>query len=380
MSPTDQLEHDLRDALRSEADAVVIAPDPWQRNVLLVATDGKRRSNRILVVAAAALVGVVVIGVLALGGPGATRSDQPARGSDDAFASENIRGGAVEAETLELGGQQTVHEIVLTDTTGDGPELCDRYRPADRAATDDASSGGGGCTPRVESADDDATAFDWLSGTTSGGDIHSVLAAVDSRVRKVSVWSAYGGETPARLHLTGWEGTKMMTVTVVGDASPPQRLVAYGHDEQVLEWVDLRDSFGEDWIPDNTCSVPETQPTQTDVGIQVVAGPSEAMLTPIIEGSDPDEQCLPLTSTIQGATAGSDAVVLVVAPEVAWVSVRGEGTDPVTEVPRRLPGSIWSYVVVHAPDGPDIFEPSDELTAYDAGGHVLDAVLVGGLT
>ena len=273
----------------------------------------------------------------------------------------------VEAETLDLGGQQiVVHEIVLTDTTGDGPELCDRFRPADSAATDDATSGGGGCTPRVETADDDATAVR-LAVRHDGTERPQPRARRSGPPgREGQDLGHDGGETLARLHLTGWEGTKMLTVTAVGAESPPQRLVAYGRDEQVLESVDLRESLGEDEnAGGSTCgnSLPnQPPPTQTAVGIEVSAGPDEALVLPTDEGIGSGEQCLPLTSTIQGVTAGPDAVVLVVAPEVASVSVRDRsqtetGTDPVADVPRRLPGSIWRYVVVQAPDGEGALGP-----------------------
>jgi len=157
-TPTDTRHADLERRLRAAAEAVPSRPvpaDAWVELQSRLATRDGRHSRRFLAAAAAVALLLALVGAAALLDDG-SRSAGPAGGStnDDFWAPENILGEPVVAETLTLGGQETRHELVLTDTDGKGPSLCDRY-------TDVASgSGTGSCTARDEHADEPGTAID----------------------------------------------------------------------------------------------------------------------------------------------------------------------------------------------------------------------------
>jgi hypothetical protein len=243
----DQLEHDLRVAGRS-FDDVEVSPDAWQENRRRLRTADSARGRRVLLTAAAGVAGVVAIGAAALMAQTSDGSGLPAGGRDATFATENILGPIVQAEQLTLDGRPTVHEIVLTDTTGDGPDLCDRFVAE--------GSGSGSCTRRDLDADAPGVAFDWLSGTEGDGGLRGVLAGVDARVTRVQVWMDNGDMVLAQLHPTGWDDTSMFALTLAGDAPTPQRLVAYGRDGNVLQTVDLANRFGRTWLAPRTQAPP----------------------------------------------------------------------------------------------------------------------------
>ena len=224
----EQIEVRLRSALRSEAEGVRLPSDPWQQNQRRIASAASGRSRRVLTVAAVVLALATFTGGVALLGGGGT-GDAPASGTGDSFSSQFLLGPPVEAETLTFDGVLTTHTIALSDMTGKGPNLCDRYETitADRGSGDSSSgsSGGGGCTPRDPDADDAGVAFDWLMGTEGGGDIRGVTAGVDSRVSKVEIWMDNGDLVLATLHPTGWDDTRMFALTTQSpDAPTAQRL------------------------------------------------------------------------------------------------------------------------------------------------------------
>lgn len=363
----DKLERELRHAARS-VDGVTVSSDAWQENQRRLRSAAARRSR--LARSAAALAGVLAIGAVAVwaqsGGDG-----MPAGGSDDPFATQNILGEIVEAETLTVDGQRAVHEIVLTDTTGDGPDLCDRFVGGGGAS--------GGCTPRQPGADDAAVAFDWLSGTDGTGDLRGVLAGVDDRVRRVQVWMHNGDLVLASLHPTGWEDTKMFAVTLTGDAPVPQRLVAYGRAGQVLQAVELRTTFGPDWLPRVTACQGRAGvggwPMPGAGGpadVAIAFGTSDALVT--AEGHPP--VCLdPLrAAAMAGWTGINQRVVVATAPEVATVRVTSrDGVVAQTE-PTPGTGSLLQGVVFSGLD--ESVLQSARLVALDASGQVLDEEFV----
>lgn len=367
----DKLERELRHAARS-VDGVSVSSDAWQENQRRLRSAGTRRSR--LARSAAGLVGVLAIGAVAVLAQSGGDGGMPAGGSDDAFATQNILGEIVEAETLTVDGQRSAHEIVLTDTTGDGPVLCDRF-------VSDGAGGasGGGCTPRQPGADDVAVAFDWLSGTDGTGDLRGVLAGVDDRVRRVQVWMHNGDLVLASLHPTGWEDTKMFAVTLTGDAPVPQRLVAYGRAGQVLQAVELRTTFGPDWLP-------RVRACQGRAGVggwpmpgaggpadvAIAFGTSDALVT--AEGHPP--VCLdPLrAAALAGWTGINQRVVVATAPEVATVRVTSrDGVVAQTE-PTPGTGSLLQGVVFSGLD--ESVLQSARLVALDASGQVLDEEFV----
>ena len=239
-SSHDQLERDLRAALRSVV-LVPVSADAWQQNQRRLAAAPNRRLPKLLAAAAVVLAVLLIGGLLAIatggrdsGTPANDDGSSDSSSSDEFFADENLLGPVVEVERLKVDGESAVHEAALSDTSGKGPSLCDRV------VTVSQSSGSGGCTSREPSADDTEVAFDWLSGTTGGGDIRGVLGGVDERVMKVQIWMDNGDMTLADLKPSGWEGTKLFGLTMQADGPRPQRLVAYSDASgTVLQAVDL---------------------------------------------------------------------------------------------------------------------------------------------
>ncbi|MDQ1598884.1 MAG: hypothetical protein QOD68_358, partial [Actinomycetota bacterium] len=310
---TAQLERDLRAAGRV-FDDLPVASDAWQQNQQRLAADRGHR-GRILLAVAAALVLVVAVGGLLLGGGNGGKRTLPGDGGDDPFGDSVVLGPPVDVETSTIDGVETTHQAVLSDQTGNGPRVCDRYVPATGAST--------GCNNRDPKADDPAVAFDWLGATVGGGDIRGVLAGVDSRVSQVRIWMSNGDQTLARLKPAGWEGTQIFGLTVPSAGPRPQRLVAYGR-PGVLQTVDLASLLGPGWLPpDKACDrLPTTQ--LPEVQGMVAAGSIDArvLLQSTPRGFD---VCLPLRLPAQGVRAGLRSVVLVIGPEVTNVDlVRGD--------------------------------------------------------
>ena len=366
------IEDRLRSALRAEAEGLRLSPDPWHENQLRVAAAASGRSRRVLTVAAVTLAAATLAGGVALlGGGGA--GDAPASGTGDPFTTEYLLGPPVEAETLTIDGQETVHTIALSDMTGEGPNLCDQYETV--STTGAGSSGSGGCTTRDTTADDDDVAFDWLTGTEGNGTIRGVTAGVDSRVAKVQIWMDNGDMVLATLHPTGWDDTRMFTLTTQPpDAPTAQRLVAFNSSDNVLQAVDLRAQFGESWIRDNSCNVPENRVLVSDIDTVAVVGPGEARVDRGVTSGGPSS-CFSLEETIQGVTVGMDAVVLVVAPEVDRVLLR-QGDVTSSSIEQVGTTTPWRILLLKAPGS---LGDLDELIAYDTSGQVLASQVVIGL-
>jgi len=371
-----QIEDRLRSALRAEAEGLGLSPDPWQENQLRVAAAASGRSRRVLTVAAVALaVATLAGGVALLGGGGA--GDAPASGTGDPFTTEYLLGAPVEAETLTIDGQQTVHTIALSDMTGNGPNLCDEYESVSAATGDEASgSSSGGCTTRDPAADDRDIAFDWLTGTEGSGDIRGVTAGVDSRVAKVQIWMANGDMVLATLHPTGWDDTRMFALTTQPpDAPTAQRLVAYGRDGNVLQAVDLGARFGDDWLPARRFCQGEGQgqwPFPGSGGPEDVAisfGHTDALVSGSA-GITP--ACLErLGSTaIAGRTTFGEVVIAVLAPEVELVRVVDRDQLIQERVAAPALGSPWKVFVVRGLTAD--LQARAELVALDVHGIELD--------
>jgi hypothetical protein len=377
-APTDTRHADLERRLRAAADAVParpVATDAWVKLQARLATRDGRHSRRLLGAAAVVALVLALVGAATLLDDG-SHDASPAGGSsgDEAWAPENILGEPVVAETLTLSGQETRHELVLTDTDGKGPSLCDRY--VDVAT----GSGAGGCTARQERADDPSVAIDWISGSTGSGDIHSVEAGVDSRVMKVQVWMSNGDEMLADLQPTGWDDTKMFALTMQDAHGPvPQRLVAYSDATgTVLQAVDLGHFFGHGWLPrgGKTCSGAPTgtwpQPGTGDTGGVGVAlwGASASVSLPGTEGTT----CIALG---QGSLAGllrrAGHVVVVTGPEVVTVELRTAEEASVPGSSRKVaPSAMSPFQVADVPEPPRN-GAGYRIVALDVSGHAVDS-------
>jgi hypothetical protein len=379
MTPTETRHGDLERRLRAAVDAVPARPvpaDAWVELQSRLATRDARHSRRFLAAAAVVALVFALVGVVALVHDGRNAAG-PAGGSsgDDYWASENILGEPVVAETLTLGGQETRHELVLSDTTGKGPSLCDRYR----SAAD--GSGAGGCTARDPDADRSEVAIDWLSGTTGSGDLHGIVAAVDSRVMKVQIWMSNGDETLADLHPTGWDDTKMFALTVQdGNGPTPQRLVAYSDATgTVLQAVDLSTVFGHDWLPGDTgCGERPASVTWSYLGdpdgskesVTARLGFASASLRIVTNAGTLDSShCVNLRPTPLAAVSVAGSTVLIVTgPEVATVRLRSTGA-PVQDDVRVPERSSWRLAVLRMRSPADF--GTAELEAVDRTGHVV---------
>jgi hypothetical protein len=361
---TEQLERDLRQA-RALFDDVDVSSDAWQQNQRRLAADRSRRGGRGMAVAAA-VVAVVLLGALvaSLADQGPNRGAAGSGGSGgDPWAPENILGEPQQVETVRLDGQDMAHELVLTDTDGSGPQLCDRFSAVE------SDAGAGGCTPRQPDADDSSVTFDWISGTTGSGDgLHAVVAGVDDRVMKVQVWMDNGDMTLAELHPTGWEGTRMLAFTARPGAPVPQRLVAYSDATgTVLQAVDLARLFGKGWLPGTEADCADVQqdpelrwPPQGDrptVGVR--ASVTDVEVTHDLPDARARTVCLPMDKTASVVRVAEQWVVVVVAPEVA-------PTDDV----RPVGTTMWRAGLWPVDPG------DDTITFPDRSGNVLRKVQV----
>jgi hypothetical protein len=365
-----QLERDLRAAARA-FDDLPVAGDAWQQNQQRLAADRGRRSRALLVVAAA-LVLVVAVGALVLSGGNGGRQTMPGNGGDP-FGDSVVLGPPVDVETVTVNGEQMTHQAVLSDQTGKGPSLCDRY------GTD--AGGSGGCSSRDPSADDPDVAFDWLTATTGGGDIRGVLAGVDSRVMKVQIWMDNGDMVPAILKPGTWEGTKLFALTVPSDGPHPQLLVAFADATgRVLQSVDLADRLGTGWLPPGgkhcagSAAGTWPQPGSGDPGgVSVALWSSSAEVT-VVAGSDTvGTTCLGLRS---GALAGSVSLgghlVVVAGPGVVTVELRTTSGATVPGSSRKVaPTTRSPFQVADLPEPPS-GGVGYRIVALDVTGQVVD--------
>jgi hypothetical protein len=376
MSPDamERLERELLEA-RAHFDEVPVSPDAWQQNQHRLAVARSRRGGRLMAVAAA-VVAVVLLGALV-----ATLADQgPDRGapggggsggSDDPWLTENILGEPQQVETLRLDGRDMVHELVLTDTDGSGPQLCDRF------TTLENDGGAGGCTPRQPDADDSSVAVDWISGTTGSGDgLHGVVAGVDHRVVKVQVWMDNGDMTLAELHPTGWEGTRMLAFTSPPGAPVPQRLVAYSDAlGTVLQAVDLAHLFGESWLPiqQPACAgVQQGAAASFAGGVTVQASSVAAEISYTGPGGGTREVCRPMTEAPVAVVRTGDELVIVMAPEVDAIRLDGRGRLGPSGPVERVGTTMWR-ATVRPVQG---LRAEDTLEFLDGSGAVLQTLPV----
>jgi hypothetical protein len=362
------VERDLRAAARA-FDDVPVSADAWQQNQQRLVADRGHRGRNLLAVAAGLVLVIAVGGLLLGGGNGGKRTLPGGSDGGDPFGDSVVLGPPVDVETVTINGVETTHRAVLSDQTGKGPNLCDRY------VTDTGASGG--CSSRDPNADDPDVAFDWLTATTGGGNIRGVLAGVDSRVSQVRIWMSNGDQTLARLKPAGWEGTQIFGLTVPADGPRPQRLVAYGR-PGVVQTVDLTSLVGPGWLPpDNVC---DRAPTTSlpEVQALVAAGSIDAR-TRLQSTPEVREVCLPLRLPAQGVRAGLRSVVLVVGPEVAEVDlVRGDTTITSSfRPPTAMPDTLWRVAVVTADR--DLAD-TDVVLARDDAGNVLRSVRVSQLS
>jgi hypothetical protein len=354
------VERDLR-AAASAFDDVPVAVDAWQQNHQRLA-DGRGRRGRTLLAVAAGLVLVVAVGALLLSSGNSGNRTMPA-GGDDPFGDSVVLGPPVGVETVTIDGVETAHEAVLSDQTGKGPSLCDRYVTANNEV--------GSRTSREPDADDPAVAFDWITGTSGSGDVRGVLAGADSRVMKVQIWMDNGDMVLAILKPGTWEGTKLFALTVLADGPRPQRLVAYSDASgTVLQALDLGDRFGDTWLrqPKNLCSTPGGQ-ISSAIPLQAVVSASQAHV--VVETSDGQahDACFPVRAEIQGVDAGARTLVLVVAPEVADVAVGNRDSAMLAmDPPQPIPGSLWRIAVITLSRD---LGSADSVTAFDRTGNKL---------
>lgn len=362
------LERELRAAARS-FDQVPVAGDAWQQNHRRIAADRGRRGRTVLGAAAVVVLVALVGAAVLLGGGSGPNRGTPSEGGDDPFGDSVILGPPVEVESLQLDRVQTSHEAVLSDTTGKGPSLCDRYVGG--------TGSSGSCTSRDPGADDPGVAFDWLTGSEGSGDIRGVLAGVDDRVMKVQIWMSNGDMTLATLKPGGWEGTQLFGFTVPADGPRPQRLVAYSDASgTVLQAVDLTSYFGDTWLPaDPDCGHRSDAPTVSYLGpndsterASVRLGYTLAWVQMMNNGLGLDSStCLDLKpSAIAGASATGAIAVVVVGPEVSDLRVRSFDKDAEVEllVPER---TLWRVAVARDLSANDLTRT--EVIAYDGKGN-----------
>ena len=373
MSDHDQLERRLQ-AARRPFDEVRIAPDAWQENQRRLAVARVSRTSRWLTAAAVA-VGVLIVGGLLLFVGSEPDSGPPASGGsgEDPWDVGNLLGPSVVAERLTVDGQELDHEIVLTDTDGNGPMLCDRLVAENFAS--------GSCAAREPGADDPKVAFDWVTGSEGDGDLRGVLAGVDGRAAFVDVWMSDGTRVPAELHPTGWDDTQMFAYTVPSDGPRPQRLVASGRDGNVLQAVDLPTVFGPTWLaPRSACAgdaLAETSPDPELLPTTVVAlGNDDARISELPGSPVSTKICLrDLGASALGAWQPTDvAIIALVSPEVSAMRLVLPGAASDREIatarPMALNGALWRVATLPLENAQQKYQV--EIVALDAGGNVLD--------
>ncbi|HTE72523.1 MAG TPA: hypothetical protein VK640_04900 [Actinomycetes bacterium] len=376
MSPdaNNRLERELLEA-RAHFDEVPVSPDAWQQNQHRLAVARRRRGGRLMAVAAA-VVAVVLLGALVASladqGPDRGAPGSGGSGSDDPWLQENILGEPQLVESRRLDGRDMAHELVLTDTDGSGPQLCDRF------TTLENDGGAGGCTPRQPDADDSSVAVDWISGTTGSGDgLHGVVAAVDDRVMKVQVWMDNGDMTLAELHPTGWQGTRVLAFTAPPGAPVPQRLVAYSDASgTVLQAVDLAHLFGKSWLPNqqaDCAGVQQVAAASFAGGITVQASFIDARISYTGTGAGGTrEVCRSMTEAPVAVVRTGDRLVLVMAPEVAAIRLDGQGRLGPSGPAAPVGTTIWRATVRPVQD----LRPEDTLEFLDGSGAVLQRLPV----
>jgi hypothetical protein len=363
------LERDLRAAARA-FDDVPVSADAWQQNQQRLAA-GRGRHGRTLLAVAAALVLVVAVGALLFGGGNSGNRTMPAGGGDDPFGDSVVLGPPMDVETLNIDGVATTHQAVLSDQTGKGPSLCDRYVTSNNEV--------GSCNSRDPNADDPDVAFDWLTATVGGGDIRGVLAGVDSRVMKVQIWMDNGDMTLADLKPGGWEDTKLFALTVPADGPRPQRLVAYSNARGTwLQSIDLAGKFGNGWLPESSdcaneninpmrlspqgspADVVEARVTSTTASLHVKAQSIDAT------------SCLPLLSdSLSGVKVTGRVIALLVGPEVERLRVR-TNSGVLETSPQPVPGTSWRLGVLRVASPDDL--ASAQVTAFDGTDDMVTSV------
>ncbi len=381
MSDTDTRYADLEGRLRAAGGTVPARPvpdDAWIELQSRLATRDGHHGRRVLAAAAVVALLLGLVGAAALLDDGSPAGGPASGPEGDPWAPEHYLGEPVVAETLTLGGQRVRHELVLTDTDGKGPSLCDRFVSGSGSA--------GGCSSRDARADDPAVAFDWLSGTTGGGDIHGVDGAVDDRVMKVQVWMDNGDETLVALHPTGWAGTRSFALTVPDTGPTPQRLVAYSDAKgTVLQAVDLPARYGKTWLTRHSaCAgdrVAELVPDgDTLPNAYVALGTDDAQMSIRLAPDDSVDPCVERFrgTALAGWYPSGTLVAAVVAPEVVTVRlVRTDASGGQTVLAEVTPvtaaGSLWRVAVLRVANQPQL--DNAQLLALDSHG-VLDQAFV----
>jgi hypothetical protein len=377
----EMLERDLR-AARTAYDDVPVSPDAWQRNQQLV-TEVVSESRRTYTAVAAGVVVLLVVaaGWLAFGGRDEA-SDVPGSGgagSSDSSSGELTDPVQVARIDLPSGAVRLEVGIEQPDEKAGEPSMCYRLSSA---STDGASaSGAGGCTSKVDRADLPGVSVDYLTG--SNDEVWTTLSgAVDERAKALTVWLTDGSRRDLDLvRFTGrtQRGFGMLLNGPV--AMRPQRLVAYVDPQRrdVLEVVDLRDSFGREWLPPGFESDECRQSAETvelhDWLLAVSATPTRASLVDLspVMSVDHGPWCTPLDRPVQGFQTAGKQFTLVTAPEVSGLSVLGAGQSVRTGEPRWLGSTIWR---VQQLSSNVELQPDDEIVATDAAGDEVARVAV----
>lgn len=373
------LERDLRAAGRA-FDDVAMSADAWQQNQHRLAASRSQRTRRWLSVAAAVIVALLIGTVAVFADRGPDAGPPAHQGSDDPFATENLLGPVVELETVTINGERAVHEAVLSDSNGTGPSLCDQYLATSSAA--------GGCTSREPNADDDAIAFDWLSGSGGSGDQHGIVAGVDSRVSTVRVWLDDGEERVLSLEPGTWQDSLLTGLTLPAHEAVPQRLVAYGHNNEVLQAVDLPDRFGDGWLIERSACAGDRIAESVPAGdvlpnAYLALGTDDARISIRLAQDDNAEACVERlrAAALSGWYPGGTLVAVVTAPEVTTVRLivaGASGSDRVLDevTPKAVEGSPWRVAMLRA-DRQRLVDDA-ELVALDQTGASLDRAFVNG--
>lgn len=367
-TPHERLEHELRDAAH-DFDAVAASPGAWQDNQRRLAGDRSRRS-RMALGAAVAVTVLAVVGAVAL--RGGSDPGVPATGNDDPFATEYLLGEPVELETVTINSGSVVHEAALSDMTGDGPRLCDRYVGVTDAPV---------CVDRDPGADDEKIAVDWLTAYGPESPRRGVVVGVDRRVSFLDVWLTDGTRVEAALQPGGWDGSRLTGLTVPAGDPGPQRLVAHGRDGNVLQAIDLVARFGAGWLDQRSACASDPVAELSADGEQLptadfALGTTDALVTARLSADHNVQTCVERLrgSAVAAQVSFGRLAVVVLAPETELVGVQVDA-EAVAEIkPRTVQGTLWRVAVLGGFSPGELAEA--QLVAYDRHGLELDRVYV----
>jgi len=373
----ERLERDLR-AARSAYDDVVVSSDAWQENQRRLGT-GHHRRGTWLAAAAAVVVLLVVAGALLLRGPQHTASAPPAGPVPQTTSPDGSihLAGGVEAFRLKLGTGYAAVDVAASRGSSSAPaRVCSMFTgPGTRA---ELLAGKPTCADPEADADGPRVAIDYLTTWPARPTVNSwttVAGAVDSSVTSVQIWLADGNTGSLPIVPLADSTMGAFGYVNIGPQQRVQRIVAYGAGGRVLQSIDLARRLGNAWLTLGTgCGELTTFTELSLIGTSVAAEAGVAKIDVHWNAATTRTVCLPLTDPGQGVKVDDRNAVLVVAPEVAHVMVRGAGgAHTIATDPADIPGTIWRTVTVHRLGG-GTFDAATTFDLTDVNGQALDTV------